>query len=112
MRSLTFYPDNDTASSTDLDISDELDDPLDTRQNVDPIIDAKLVTPLSSAGGVNNTVTDLSSNGQVANASDVPGASNQIGVVDGHTVAVGQGMSTTHYLELAVEQQGHVERPV
>lgn len=109
--SITFFPDSDTASSTGVDISRGLEDPLDTREGVDPINDAKLVTALSSAGGVNNTVTDLTSNGQVANASDVPGASNQIGVVDGHTVAVGTGLSTTQYLELSVETQGSVERP-
>ena len=89
------------SAGSQIDLGDELDSPLDTRQGVDPIANA-VTNDLTSAAS-------LSSVGQVSNVSDV--SAGQIGVVGDYTIAT-NGTAADSILQLDVQTRGEIERPV
>jgi len=86
-----------SGSATEIDLSDEMDEPFNTRQNVDPVDSARVQNLGQSAVG--GSAFDLTSAGQVsdATASSLSGGSG-IGVTGAYTVALGLDMEGSEML--------------
>jgi hypothetical protein len=90
------------AANTEIDVSDEIEVPIDTREGLDPVVSAVLVDVSAGSGNA------LTSVGQGA-AGDP--AAGEIVVVDDHTVALGDAFDSPDELVLTYEAVGEHEVP-
>lgn len=90
------------AAQAETDVSDQMEGPFDTREGVDPIVNAVHNDGTSAAS--------LSSVGQVSAASDV--SAGQVGITDSYTVVVGDAVDNGHELQVDYESTSNTERPV
>lgn len=97
MPQATFAATANVGTDTAIDLSSQLDEPMDTRGGVDPIRAAQ-EQQVSTAGAV-----DLTSTGQGA-TSDA--GSGEIVVLDDHTVALGHQLEAGAELHISYDTRG------
>lgn len=88
------------SADTDVDLSTDLPELMDTRGDNDPIVDAILLSPATP------TTTDLTSQGQ----QDGSLSSGEIEVIDDHTVQLGDAISDGDILLLTYEAVNQGQR--